>query len=470
MLREHLDSLRRLLFVAYISLVVFCYHTALYIESQIQSNPFNYDRFDEFLPIILIIWGFVLYNARDCYSFRSKSIFQVARTAIRASLFASSVYVLYIFFIGYSQYSKLQTATFLILSMFSILAMRLSIHMLLEYIRSRGFNYQTVIVVGRGRRAKAFADRIFTNQQWGYKITGFLFSGVNNPSALWSYRDVPAIGNLSNLPEIIKSQQVDWIVFAVENAELSKIEQAVKVCDEMGTRAAVLTDLYPSRYADKRIEEFFDSPVLLFDSLPNRGFSLVVKEVIDKVLALSGIVIVSPLLVITSIIIKVFSKGSILYKQERLGINGRKFEMYKFRTMIPDADSIKDDLSEKNEMDGPVFKLKEDPRVTPVGRLLRKTSIDELPQLINVLKGDMSLVGPRPPLSNEVVQYDPWQRRRLSMKPGITCLWQIGGRNNISFKKWMELDLKYIDNWSLWLDTKILAKTIPAVLSRKGAR
>lgn len=470
MLREHLDSLRRLLFIAYMFLVVFSFQLSLLINSHIKSTPVNYNLLDEFLPFILIIWGFVFYNSKECYSFRSKSSFLVLSKSFKASFLASSIYLLYVFFIGYAYYSKSQIALFLSISTISVLTMNLFIYFTLNHIRSRGFNYQTVIVVGRGRRAKAFADKIFNNQHWGYKITGFLYSGLNSIRHLWSYRDIPAIGNLNDLTRIIKSQQVDWVVFAVENAELNKIGKAVKVCDEMGTRAAILTDLYTTRFAKKRVDEFFGTPVLLFDLEHNRGLKLMVKEIFDKMLSLIGIIFLLPLFIFTSIVIKIFSKGSILYKQERLGINGRKFNMYKFRTMISEADRLKDTLKEKNEMDGPVFKIKNDPRITPIGRLLRNTSIDELPQLFNVLKGDMSLVGPRPPLSNEVVHYDPWQRRRLSMKPGITCLWQIGGRNNITFRKWMELDLKYIDNWSLWLDTKILVKTIPVVLSRKGAR
>ena len=171
-----------------------------------------------------------------------------------------------------------------------------------------------------------------------------------------------------------------------------------------------------------------------------------------------------------ALLIKLTSKGPVFFKQERCGLNGRKFTMFKFRTMVEDADQMKDLLAEKNEMDGPVFKITNDPRLTKVGKFLRKFSLDELPQLFNVLRGDMSLVGPRPPLPKEVSQYDPWQRRKLSMKPGLTCLWQINGRNNINFERWMKMDLEYIDNWSLWLDTKILLKTVPAVILGTGAK
>jgi lipopolysaccharide/colanic/teichoic acid biosynthesis glycosyltransferase len=172
---------------------------------------------------------------------------------------------------------------------------------------------------------------------------------------------------------------------------------------------------------------------------------------------------------VVSFLIKRSSKGPVFFKQQRVGYNGRLFNCLKFRTMVENAEELRDDLLELNEMDGPVFKIKNDPRLTKVGKILRKTSIDELPQFINVLRGDMSLVGPRPPIPSEVKEYELVDRRRLSMRPGITCLWQVNGRNSIPFEKWMELDRQYIDQWSLWLDFKILAKTIPAVLRGSGA-
>ena len=194
-----------------------------------------------------------------------------------------------------------------------------------------------------------------------------------------------------------------------------------------------------------------------------------VKRLIDIITSAILLVLFSPLFAIVSILIKTTSKGPIFFRQQRVSYNGRQFSFLKFRTMIENAEELKKDLMELNEMDGPVFKIKNDPRTTKVGRFLRKTSIDELPQLINVLKGDMSLVGPRPPLPSEVLEYGLADRRRLSMRPGITCIWQVNGRNDISFEKWMELDREYIDNWSLGLDLKILAKTIPSVIRGSGA-
>jgi len=217
------------------------------------------------------------------------------------------------------------------------------------------------------------------------------------------------------------------------------------------------------------IEELDGIPFLTFTTTPSNETQLAFKRLLDIGVSLSLLGIAAPVITLVALMIKITSPGSVFFKQKRLGLNGRKFTLYKFRTMIEDAHERRGEVEHLNEMTGPVFKSKSDPRVTPVGRILRRFSLDELPQLWNVLKGDMSLVGPRPPIPEEVESYHRWHRRRLSMKPGLTCLWQISGRNNIDFDHWMQLDLQYIDNWSPSLDFKILLRTIPAVLSGRGA-
>jgi len=210
-------------------------------------------------------------------------------------------------------------------------------------------------------------------------------------------------------------------------------------------------------------------PLLTFTTTPQNEYLLFVKSTADMILAAAFLVILSPVLVLVAILIKLTSRGPVIFTQVRCGLGGRKFVLYKFRSMINDAEEKKYHLEHLNEMSGPVFKLSKDPRCTRLGRFLRKFSIDELPQLINILKGDMSFVGPRPPIPEEVEQYERWQRRRLRMKPGLTCLWQVSGRNDIDFAEWMRMDLDYIDSWSLLLDLKIFFKTIPIVVLGKGA-
>jgi exopolysaccharide biosynthesis polyprenyl glycosylphosphotransferase len=219
------------------------------------------------------------------------------------------------------------------------------------------------------------------------------------------------------------------------------------------------------------LHEFDGFPLLSFSTTPTNEALMFVRRILDVILASFILVICGPLLMLpAAILIKLTSGGPVLFRQKRCGLNGRQFVMYKFRSMVNNAEQLRVELEGLNEMDGPVFKSSRDPRITTVGKVIRRFSIDELPQIFNVLKGDMSLVGPRPPLPAEVARYERWQRRRLSMKPGMTCLWQISGRNEVSFDDWMKLDLTYIDNWSLLLDLKILLKTVPVVLLGRGAK
>ncbi len=216
------------------------------------------------------------------------------------------------------------------------------------------------------------------------------------------------------------------------------------------------------------MRQFLGRTAVVYESAPPYGWGLTAKRIIDRVGSTVGLIVISPLMLILATLIKLTSRGPVLFKQDRCGLNGRRFKMLKFRTMVRDAETKRADLAARNEMDGPVFKIKNDPRITRIGKLLRKTSLDELPQLINVVNGDMSLVGPRPPLPEEVRMYDRWHRRRLSVYPGMTCLWQIGKRNDTKFDEWMKLDLKYIDHWSPVLDAKIMVKTMAAVLRSTG--
>ena len=251
---------------------------------------------------------------------------------------------------------------------------------------------------------------------------------------------------------------------------LHAVEDSIATCEEMGAKIFLLADFFNLKIARQQFRFLFNQPALFYSTGPAKDGSLFFKYALDRILASSILILVFPLMFLATLLVKLTSPGPVLFRQTRCGLNGKKFTLYKFRTMVANAEELKSDLLDKNEMSGPVFKLADDPRLTKIGKLLRKSSIDELPQLFNVLKGEMSLVGPRPPLPVEVAEYDRWQRRKLSIKPGLTCLWQVNGRNKIDFEHWMRLDLHYIDNWSLWLDAKILLKTVPAVLTGLGAK
>lgn len=270
------------------------------------------------------------------------------------------------------------------------------------------------------------------------------------------------------LSELLSEQVVDEVIFDVESNRLSALESVFLKCDEEGVRTRVAIDFFPHVNSEITLDRVGGAPLLTFSAAPLDDLRLLLKRSFDIVVSAAGLVILSPLFGITALVVKLTSRGPIIFRQARCGLNGRRFTFYKFRSMIEHADEMKSQLEHLSEREV-AFKLSDDPRVTPVGRWIRKFSIDELPQLYNVLRGDMSIVGPRPPLPEEVDRYERWQRRRLRMRPGLTCLWAVSGRDHIDFNSWMRLDISYIENWSLKLDWSIIVRTIPHVLAGRGA-
>jgi exopolysaccharide biosynthesis polyprenyl glycosylphosphotransferase len=345
---------------------------------------------------------------------------------------------------------------------------RLLIKVLASYDRTVGRTdtmAQKAIVVGTGENARAVADMVLSSPDLDTKLVGFLDF---HRQGYWRYQDIPLIGHPDLLENIVANSQVDALFWAVEPEDISSSWKLMETAEKMGVRIFVMPKLYQPRVANVTPTYINGLPAMVYRSDPERPLPLLFKTVMDRVGAFVGLVLASPIMAAVAAIVKIDSRGPVFFKQTRLGLNGKPFTLFKFRTMCSDAETRKGTLLGKNEMSGPVFKIKRDPRVTKIGRFLRKFSIDELPQLFNILKGEMSLVGPRPPLPQEVSRFEPWQHRKLSVRPGLTCLWQVNGRNDIDFDEWMRLDLQYIDNWSLWLDAKILAKTVPTVVKGSG--
>ena len=277
---------------------------------------------------------------------------------------------------------------------------------------------------------------------------------------------------VQRLVEMLHEYSVNSVILSAKHAYFEQVEAAIRACELEGVEAWLVADFFKAQTSRTSFDDFYGWPLLVFRSTPDSSWPRVLKQLLDTIGSFLAIVVLSPILALIALIIKFTSPGPILFRQQRSGVNGQPFTIYKFRTMVSNAEQLKQELAAMNEMTGPVFKVTNDPRVTPIGRLLRKFSLDELPQLFNVLRGEMSLVGPRPLPVDEVKRfYDLAHRRRLSVKPGLTCLWQISGRNNISdFKEWVRLDLEYIDKWSLWLDIWILWCTVPVVLCGRGAK
>lgn len=320
-------------------------------------------------------------------------------------------------------------------------------------------------ILGTGDLARHVADAVLDAPDLQTSIAGFFDFRRNG---IWSYRDIPLIGNPENIERMVATNQVDAVFVAVEPRELPLCAPLFRRLERMGVTVCFVPGVFKPALFRTRPTFINGVPMIVYRAVPDHQPSLMVKSIIDRLGALAGIIISLPFMLTTAIAIKLDSRGPILFSQIRVGLNGKLFRLHKFRTMCCDAEKKKADLMTANEMSGPVFKMRQDPRITRVGRLLRKYSVDELPQFFNVLVGEMSLVGPRPPLPNEVAGFEPWQHRKLSVKPGITCLWQINGRNNIDFDHWMELDLKYIDTWSLAEDARILVRTVPTVLKGSG--
>ncbi len=324
---------------------------------------------------------------------------------------------------------------------------------------------RNAVIVGATPRAVAISRALATDGRLGVKVMGHLRIGSEPAQA-----HVNLLGDIEDLERVLDHHVVDEVVIALQPHELVRVRDLIGPCEVRGITVHVLANFTSGHLANASMNLVNGVPLMTFRSTPHHAADIVLKRAIDILVSAVALLLLSPLMASTAIATWLESGRPILFTQKRKGLVGREFVLYKFRSMWKTHPAFQEDLQHLNEMSGPVFKARNDPRVTRVGRYIRRYSIDELPQLWNVLKGDMSLVGPRPPVPEEVVQYEAWQRRRLSIKPGITCLWQVSGRNDVDFDRWMDLDLHYINHWSLVLDLKILLKTIPAVLLAKGAR
>jgi len=427
------------------------------------------------LPLALLIWGVLFLHTRRYRSHRTVTVLEEAGAIIRICATGAVLFALFLYafrvdsrLLGDDQISRFWIFLFAALSCIFLLAEKLALRITSRYVRSKGYNYRTVLLVGTGLGAAEIVDSIENHRYWGFKVLGFIsHDGSAPPEDLAArYR---VLGGLEDIPRIVENNVVDDVVFAVSRREFDRMEHLFFLLQEQGIRTRFALNLFPHPQARVELDDMDGLPMLTFYPGPASHLQLLGKRVVD--VAISALVLSIawlPMLAI-AFLIKLTSGGSVLFRQTRCGLNGRRFTLLKFRTMVEDAEDLRSELLHLNEMNGPVFKLRRDPRVTALGRFLRRFSLDELPQLWNVLKGEMSLVGPRPPIPAEVAKYKRWQRRRLSMKPGLTCLWQISGRNEVDFDRWMELDIEYIDTWTPSLDFKILLKTIPVVLSGRGA-
>jgi len=427
----------------------------------------NIALFFAFLLVWHIIFSaFGLYHSKRLSS-RSAELFDVIKANTTGTIFLGTMAVLF----HIDMVNRLFILVFFVLVMGPGIFSRLLLRYFLARLRTHHRNLRCMLIAGTNPRAVAFARKIESKPELGYRIVGFIdeeWDGMEE----FRKTGYPLAGGFDDLPTLLRQSVVDEVVMGLPvKSCYFQAARITAMCEEQGIIVRFPSSIFDLKLARTKAEDFAgDSVITMTSTGAHEDWPAVVKRVMDFVLSALLLLGLSPLLLLTALMIKVTSPGPVFFRQKRLGLNKRIFEIYKFRTMVVDAEQQIKELEKFNEAQGPVFKIRNDPRITPIGRFLRKTSIDELPQLLNVLNGEMSLVGPRPLPVRDYEGFDKdWQRRRFSVRPGITCLWQIKGRSSIPFEQWMELDMQYIDGWSLWLDVKILYRTIPAVLKGSGA-
>jgi len=434
-------------------------------ESYATLFPFSW--YLNLLLAVVPIWSITLYLTGLYRDWRGQGRWKETWGIFKAVLISSLFLGFILFALKYQFVSRIFILLFALFDFFLVIAARTSIRTIILFSNRKIERFRMILIVGTEERALSLAQNIEKHKDLGLRILGFVATGDGSPPQ--KLNGYPVLGSAKDLPQLLEREVVDEVIFAISQEELKNMGDLFLSCEERGITARLAINFFPHVIAKTHLEELDGLPLLTFTTTPKNELMLLLRRIFDFVGSIILILILSPVFLLITLAIGLDSRGPAIYRQVRCGLNGRRFTFYKFRSMVQGAETRKGDLLAHNLMDGPVFKMKNDPRVTRVGRFLRKTSLDELPQLFNVLRGDMSFVGPRPPIPEEVEKYEGWQRRRLSMKPGITGLWQVSGRNQIDFQQWMKLDLEYIDNWSMWLDFKILIKTILVVLLRKGA-
>lgn len=440
---------------------------------------------DYFIVLVVAMIGYIVtLNALGAYSSMRLA---TSLRILRISIFSSIVVFLLLASVLFLLKIDLSRSLILIFCTLTALALTVERYIVLEvlrYWRRRGRNFRNIIICGIGKQAARIGGEIIKRPELGIRIRGFADLAApkkeNREEVAHLRAKLKEIGQNRigriipgprALERALKEYVIDEVIFTDMMGIMSEVREVIDVCAEQGVRTTLAADLFSIGMVQSHMSFFAGMPLIHFQTPPGDAWQLVIKRMLDIVGSAILLILFFPLFILIAVAIKISSPGPVLFVQRRMGLNGRLFNFYKFRSMIPDAERCLAELKAKNEMQGPAFKMEKDPRITPVGAVLRKYSLDELPQLWNVLVGDMSLVGPRPPVPGEVSLYERRDRRRLSMRPGLTCTWQVSGRSNIKdFDAWVKMDLEYIDNWSLTRDFILMLKTVPAVIQATGAR
>ena len=417
---------------------------------------------------ILPFWLLMLYLLKTTEIPRTKQysvlLFEYIQSAIAIGFFLLIAYFLF----KMAWISRLFLIEFTFMGFMFLFVVRLFEYRVFKIFRAQGYNFVNVVIIADDS-SLPFIESLIKNKEWGYRIIA-IFSGSDLVKKKYEKSIILLPEEyLTVVNDLMEVDIIDEVLYVKNKVIPSEVRILVRSCEELGVIFRLKYETNKNNLTNGTKTVIANEKFLNFINTPNQSYALSIKKIMDINVSLFLIIALSPVLIIIALLIKLSSPGPVIYRQARVGLRGRQFNLYKFRSMVVNADNLKKNLESENEADGPVFKIKDDPRVTKIGKILRKSGLDELPQLFNIIKGEMSLIGPRPPLQSETQQYKRWQLRRLSVKPGLSCFWQIKpDRNNIKFEKWMELDLVYIDNWSLRLDIMILLKTIKTVFLRTG--
>jgi exopolysaccharide biosynthesis polyprenyl glycosylphosphotransferase len=469
MFEERSEQLRRVMTLLDLSITIIVFLTAAWLRTLVlDDDPSDLLSHIAFLPFILALWMLFLAFFGAYQSPRSTSPLRYTWAVTRA-IVAGLACLFTILFVMKIQYvSRAVIAIFAALNFLALAGMRLGVVGYFHRSLKQGAFFRRVLIVGSGPRARRLAETLLQHSEWGIRIVGHLDP---DPTRIGDrVLQSSVVGSVGDISSVLKGHVIDEVILAVPRAMIPDADKIAQACEEEGVKLCLMADVFDVHAARTRLVALGPIPLLTLEPVAQEEWKLLVKRGMDFAMVLLVIPLLLPLVGLIALAIKLDSPGPVFFGQERVGLRKRRFRMLKFRTMVVGADQLQAQFEHLNEAKGPIFKIANDPRTTRVGRILRRTSLDEVPQLLHVLTGEMSLVGPRPMSLRDVDLFDQGvQRKRFSVKPGLTCLWQISGRSELPFSKWLELDLDYIEHWSLGLDLKIFFKTIPAVLSRRGA-
>jgi exopolysaccharide biosynthesis polyprenyl glycosylphosphotransferase len=450
-------------------LVVFCSFLIAYQIRMRWGGLEDELRYMWILLIIIPLWNFLLTYFDFYTSVRTITWEQMVVAMTKVQIIGGVITSAAIYLVEPTGISRALVGVFLLVSFVLLAIEKIILKASLGYVRLMGYNFRNILVVGTEEESRRFIGIVEEHASWGLRILGLL--QTRNEPAVEAIHGYKVFGGMESLLETCKMNPVDEVVFCLPVNYLINIDDQLKDLEDMGITVRMVLDLYDVRRAKRELSLFHGQvPILTFYYKTFDAGQLLLKRCLDIIGAVVGLAVVAILFPFMAVAIKLNSPGPLFFGQKRMGENGRIFKCWKFRSMYIDAEECKKELMHLNEMNGAIFKIKDDPRITMVGKFLRMTSLDELPQFWNVLKGEMSLVGTRPPTPDEVEKYETWHRRRISIKPGITGLWQVSGRNKIQdFDEIVHLDLNYIDNWSLYLDLRIMFQTLWVVVARHGS-